>query len=358
MTTMESAPADTSPAKNRSGTPATGYALLRQMVEDAGLFDRQPRYYALQVVLNVGGLVAGVYGMVVLNSLALLLLDAVFLAIVFTNMGFMVHDAGHRQVFISVRNNDWLALFFGWLLGMSPSWWIANHNMHHNKPNDLEYDPHTAIPTLAFSEEQAAAKQGIMRNITRYQAFYFFPLLSLESFGARLAGVQFIARRAARYPVVEALGLTVHLSVYVLLLAFVMTLPQAIIFAFVHQSLAGLYMGSVFAPNHKGMHIPGPDDDLDYIQRQVLTTRNMHPHPITDFWCGGLNYQVEHHLFPTLPRNKLKSARRLVKPFCEQNGLPYHEVGFYKSYIEVLSYLYKVARPLRQANPSNVTPVA
>ncbi len=347
MTTVESV----RPTQSPEADTASGYASLRGMIEQAGLLNRQPRYYAVQVALTVGGLAAGVFAILVVNSLALLLVDAVFLAVVFTNMGFMVHDAGHRQIFESVRKNDWLALFFGWLLGMSPSWWIANHNMHHNKPNDLDYDPHTAIPTMAFSKEQAAAKQGSLRNITRFQAFYFFPLLSLESFGARLAGVQFISRGVARYPVIEALGMSVHLTAYVLLLAFVMTVPQAIIFAVVHQSLAGLYMGSVFAPNHKGMPVLKSDTELDYLHRQVITTRNMNPHPITDFWCGGLNYQIEHHLFPTLPRNKLKSARNIVKRYCEQNDVPYHEVGFFESYVEVMRHLYQVAEPLRQTTP-------
>ncbi len=350
MTTIESARPNSSPVESQKAAPVSGYASLRHMLEEEGLFDRQPRYYAIQVGLAVAGLAGGIFAVIVLNSLALLLVVAVLLAVVFTNMGFIVHDAGHRQVFVSARKNDWLALFFGWLLGMSPSWWIANHNMHHNKPNDLEYDPHTAIPTMAFSEQQADAKQGVMRQITRYQAFYFFPLLSLESFGARLAGIQFIARGVARYPVVEAMGMAVHLTAYVLLLAFVMTLPQAIIFAIVHQSLAGLYMGSVFAPNHKGMPILESDTDLDYLHRQVITTRNMYPHPITDFWCGGLNYQIEHHLFPTLPRNKLKSARTIVKRFCEQNDVSYHEVGFFESYAEVMRHLNQVTSPLRPAS--------
>ena len=102
MTTVESV----RPTQSPEADTASGYASLRGMIEQAGLLNRQPRYYAVQVALTVGGLAAGVFAILVVNSLALLLVDAVFLAVVFTNMGFMVHDAGHRQIFESVRKND------------------------------------------------------------------------------------------------------------------------------------------------------------------------------------------------------------------------------------------------------------
>ena len=84
----------------------------------------------------------------------------------------------------------------------------------------------------------------------------------------------------------------------------------------VHQLLFGLHMGMVFAPNHKGMPILEKDNDLDYLTQQVLTARNIKPNPLVDFMYGGLNYQVEHHLFPNMSRNRLGEAQKIVRPFC------------------------------------------
>ena len=117
-------------------------------------------------------------------------------------------------------------------------------------------------------------------------------------------------------------------------------------FLVVHQAVFGVYLGKTFAPNHKGM--PHPDGTEDFLRRQVLTARNVKAHPFTDFWYGGLNYQIEHHLFPTIPRNKLGEAQTIVKAFCHARSIPYHETGLLQSYRELLQHLHQVSAPLRE----------
>jgi fatty acid desaturase len=89
------------------------------------------------------------------------------------------------------------------------------------------------------------------------------------------------------------------------------------------------------------------DSQLDFLRRQVLTSRNVLAHPITDFWYGGLNYQIEHHLFPRLPRNKLREAQPIVKDFCRDHSIAYHETSVLQSYREILQHLHEVGAPLR-----------
>jgi Fatty acid desaturase len=79
--------------------------------------------------------------------------------------------------------------------------------------------------------------------------------------------------------------------------------------------MLGLYLGSVFAPNHKGMPILSRDDDSDFLRRQVLTARNVRGGRLTDLLLGGLNYQIEHHLFPSMPRPSLRRAQPLVHAY-------------------------------------------
>jgi fatty acid desaturase len=115
--------------------------------------------------------------------------------------------------------------------------------------------------------------------------------------------------------------------------------------------LSGLYLGSIFAPNHKGMTIIDKESDLGFLYRQVVTARNVKGRPVTDFWYGGLNYQIEHHLFPSMPRNRLREAQCLIKAFCQEHAIPYYETSMLRSYQEILQYLHHVSSPLRAARP-------
>jgi fatty acid desaturase len=110
------------------------------------------------------------------------------------------------------------------------------------------------------------------------------------------------------------------------------------------QAVAGLYLAAIVAPNHKGMPVWSDDRPPSFLEQQVLGSRNLRPHRLTDFFFGGLNYQVEHHLFPTMPRPNLGRARALVRPFCAAHGLEYDEVGVLTSYRRVLSELARVGR--------------
>jgi fatty acid desaturase len=269
---------------------------------------------------------------------------AVLVAFVFTQIGYLGHDLGHRQVFKHPRHNDLLMLSLSFIVGGSASWWISSHNLHHRSPNQIGVDPHTAIPGLAFSPDQLRSKSDALRWLTRFQAFYFFPLLLLQGFGMHMASAQFLMSDRARYVWVERTSLVVHAVVYLGLLLFVMVWWQALLFIIVHHCLMGFYMGSVFAPNHKGMLILEGKTEADFLTGQVLTTRNLKPHPVTDFVYGGLNYQIEHHLFPTLPRPNLRRAQPIVKQFCADRGLSYEEVGVWASFVIVARALADASR--------------
>ena len=122
---------------------------------------------------------------------------------------------------------------------------------------------------------------------------------------------------------------------------------QAVAFVLVQQGLFGLYLGCSFAPNHKGMPTLTEADQLDFVRRQVLTSRNVAGSRLVDFVLGGLNYQIEHHLFPNMPRPNLRHAQPLVRAFCAQHGLPYVEASLVGSYAEAVRHLHAVGAPLR-----------
>jgi fatty acid desaturase len=335
------------PATNPAVLQQQDYAELKRRIVAAGLLKKQPGYFLFNSVLRLIILGTSIALLFIIDNLWLQLLNAAFLAFAFTQVGFLGHDAGHRQIFNGAHRNDVFGLGINFLLGASRTWWVDTHNEHHVDPNDLERDPHTMLPVFAFSEEQARSKEGFLRRIVAYQSFYFFPVLLLEGVGLRMAGVQFLLAKEVKGKWWELSLMVVHFAIYFTLLFSLLTWWHAVLFVVVHQMLMGLYMGSVFAPNHKGMPIFSREDNIDFFRKQVLTSRNVFGNPVADFWYGGLNYQIEHHLFPSMASNKLKEAQPIVRAFCEERSVPYAESGAFHSNIEILQYLHRVSAPLR-----------
>jgi fatty acid desaturase len=328
--------------------PSSEYAELKQLVNERGLLDKQPAYYARTALATIFLLALGVAVLVLADSLWLRLLDAAALAFVFTQISFIGHDAGHRQICRSGRRADIILLSVSFLIGLERTWWVEKHDRHHRSPNCLDLDPDINVSVLAFTEEQALSKRGFSRFIVRYQAFFFFPIMFMSSLSFVFAGIHFLLTRGqAKYPVAEPLVIGAHLAAYLGLLFYSLDPWQAVAFIGVHHLLQGLYMGSVFAPNHKGMPVLEAGSQLDFLRKQVLTARNVKPNPVSDFCYGGLNYQIEHHLFPSMARNKLWEARKVVKEFCRARSIPYHETGVLGSQREILGYLHRVSAPLR-----------
>jgi fatty acid desaturase len=150
----------------------------------------------------------------------------------------------------------------------------------------------------------------------------------------------------------EALLLGLHAAGYLTAVLLVLSPAKAAVFIVVQQALFGLYLGCSFAPNHKGMPMLAADDHTDFLRRQVLTSRNVRGNWLVDFALGGLNYQIEHHLFPSMPRPNLRHSQVIVRMFCHQHGLAYCETTLLRSYVQAVRHLHDVGRPLR-ANPAS-----
>jgi fatty acid desaturase len=195
------------------------------------------------------------------------------------------------------------------LVGLSFGWWIDKHNRHHAHPNTEGSDPDIGDGALAFTTAQARnRKTALGKALARSQAWLFFPLLLLEGINLHVASVRTLLPGAPRRHSrpVEATLLVMHAGAYLTDLFVVLSPWQAIAFLVLQQGLFGLYMGASFAPNHKGMPIVGAGAKVDFLRRQVLTSRNVRGGRFIDFFLGGLNYQIEHHLFPSMPRPNLR----------------------------------------------------
>ena len=327
----------------------SGYAELAAELRELGLLGRRPWFYRRLIMANLVALTGIVTLMAWLRDSWWVVLLAAPLSIVSAQIAFVGHDAGHRQVARDGRAARRLGLLHGNLLnGFSYGWWVAKHNAHHAHPNDLETDPDVRAGALVFDAEQGARRRGLAALVTRHQAWLFFPMTLLEALSLHVASVRALSSPGLRDRGVEAVLLVLHAVGYVTLLVTTMTGLQAVAFVLCHQGLLGLYLGCSFAPNHKGMPVLAPDEAADPLLRQVLTSRNIRGGPIVDTVLGGLNYQIEHHLFPSMPRPNLRKAQPVVQRFCERNGVAYAEVSALTSYREVLRHLHDVGAGARE----------
>src|SRR5258708_4475716 len=281
---------------------------------------------------------------------------AVLLAVVFTQIGFLGHDAGHRQVFGSPRASYVARVLLCNLgIGLSFGWWVGQHKPPHAPPKPPDAHPDIACGALAFTAAQARAGRGVARLVFRYQAYLFSPLLLGEAVSLHVASVRALTRRAARGRFWERALITVHAAGYLTVVFLVLSPVRAVVFVIVQQGLFGVYLGCSFAPNHKGMPVLDAADRSDFLRRQVLTSRNVRGGWLTDVALGGLNYQIEHHRFPSMPRPSLRRSQALVEAFCQQKGVPYCEASLAGSYAPALRHLNAFgsrARPGTASRPA------
>ncbi|GHD86382.1 acyl-CoA desaturase [Streptomyces naganishii] len=338
-------------SEDRAGGTHAGseFAPLLREVRHRGLLEYRRAWYARTIAANALALAAAVTGLFLIGDSWWALLLAPPLAVLCARTAFIGHDAGHAQITGSRAAGRVIGLIHGnLLLGLSYSWWNTKHNRHHANPNHIDKDPDVAADVLVFTAGQAGTRTGLRRRITRHQAWFFFPLTLLEGVALKVHSFRDLRRQPPRVRALEGALLLTHLVGCAALLLTCLSPGRALAFAALHQALFGLHLGLAFAPNHKGMEMPDPHGERwGHLRRQVLTSRNIRGGVLTDWFLGGLNYQIEHHLFPSMPRPHLRRAQLLVRAHCRKLGIPYAETGLVDSYRQALRHLHDVGEPLR-----------
>jgi fatty acid desaturase len=337
------------PEAQPNAPPRSEYAELKRLVEVSGLLRPQPGYYVTKFVVNAALLGVGLFGLRLASSSALWwLADAIFLSFAFVQIAMLGHDVVHLQFVRAGRVNTALGLILGNLLvGVSRAWWNDNHSAHHARPNDLAHDPNVNILFLACSPEQARSRVRWVQWIIRHQVALLIPIFCLEFFSMHHQSIEYAFRRRPGCARAELCMLVGHYVLYGTILVLALGLNGALAFALVHHALTGLYMAAIFAPNHKGMPLaPSSRAVGGFLREQVLTARNISGNWFIDLAYGGLNYQIEHHLFPSMPRNNLRRARPIIRTYCERLGVAYCETSLLESWREIVGHFGGVSRAL------------
>lgn len=325
-----------------AGTRA--YADLRAKIIAEGILDRSYAYYTMLFVFVAAGFSLGIYR-IFTTELSFALLGWCIATAMFTVQlaGFM-HDAVHRAIFATTKANDIIGHVVCAFVGMGYNDWKTNHNRHHASPNQKGEDPDIELPVLSFTNEQYVGQTGIGKMLRRYQTYLYYPMGLLVGLTIRLAVVQYFLRHRDGKTVIEALFYFVGIFSWFILPFFVFDFAKAIMVFSVVNGLIGIYLFNIFAPNHKGMPQLQKGTRISFFEQQVLTSRNINNHWLTDFLYLGLNYQIEHHLFPTCPRNKLHLITPHLLEACRRLRLEYTQVSVLESNRIILHELSSITQ--------------
>lgn len=341
-------------AGGKSSSVAAEFRALKMKLSREGMFAASPGYYTYKVCFNLAMLAVTVLTCHTIRGYSGAFLGAFMIALFWQQCGWLSHDFLHHQVFVNRRYGDWMGLFLGNVLqGFSVSWWKAKHNTHHAVPNVMEGvrdgDPDiNTMPFLAWSDAFIEGELvGLPRVMVRWQHLLFLPLLCIARTSWVVQSLLYVAYKPidASFRRLEIATLALHYAYMIAICWTCFSLTESLVFFFVSQAFGGLLLGTVFTINHNSMAVLDSDAvrHTEFAAMQCLTTRNISSSLFMDWFTGGLNYQIEHHIYPSLPRHRFGKVAPLVKAICDKHGLPYITVGFVDGLRDVLNHLSVIA---------------
>lgn len=324
---------------------------LAEKVNDAGLMRRCYGFYWRRILFWTLSIIGVLIGVALLGDSWWQLIFAVLLGLAMSQLGFISHEAAHQEIFLSRKWNEWTSrVIAGLFIGLSYGWWVDKHGRHHANPNKERSDPDVGSGVFSLTPENTDKRTGLAAKLARYQGWYFLPLLPFEGFSLHFSSVKAILTAPRiRHRWAEILFVGIRLIGIPVYLFIVLPFWVALAFIFVQTLAFGLLLGGAFAASHIGMPTVPHDVKLDFLRRQVHMSRNIRGNRVVHFLMGGLQYQVEHHLFPRTPRPNLPALQKLVREHCAHHRIPYSETTLGEAYGIIIRYLNQVG--LRNHDP-------
>lgn len=324
---------------------ASLYKRLRQLLRDAGCFEPAPASQLTHMSVVLVGYTGGYLFLLTRPSLAPQLATLLMLAIANVQAGYIAHEAGHGAITRNTRLADCIGQVFNSLLtALAYSHFQYIHTRHHAYCNDSARDPDIRSGIFSLYPGALDEKHGRLgRLVSRYQGYLIWPLVSLQGFSLKADSVRTL-RMFPEQTRVDQVLLVVHMLLWLALPTCLLGLPTALFNYLLMTWFIGPYLGSVFLVNHIGTHVVEPDASTPILMRRLMTTRNLGSSRPADWFFGGINHHIEHHLFPGIPTARLARAREITRAFCAEHGLPYRETGWCKAAAEITRYLAETGK--------------
>jgi fatty acid desaturase len=321
--------------------PSDALALrdLYARLEARGMF-APSRYWPLKLLLWLPTFLLSYLGLLRLPFGPLWAALALVASVGLLTMGYAGHDAGH----FALSKTRWVNDFWGQvgmtlLCGMSFGFWRSRHNVHHARCQEVGGDPDMHFGVLfSVYPHSASWDTALGRCFLRIQSWAFWPLSALYWVTLRYDAIRDLFQRP-RETRIDRYLIPLHWLVLLVVPGLIFGWPAAILAYVTVSCVSSLMTASVFIPNHIGMRRFQTGQPIGYIERQVTSSRNISNPRLLDFYYGGLNSQIEHHLFPRVAHDRYRAMRPVVRAFCEERGIPYCEVTLTRALASVGSHL-------------------
>ena len=293
---------------------------LRQDLEKEGFWERSIFWEAFYIILSlafavVGFMVATTHPWIATALVGLSLQQAAFI--------------GHDYCHLRGSNAFFMCMLIGPFVGLSRSWWSQKHNAHHAFPNHKPIDKDIRMEPVFFIFRPTPETDTFLR---KYQHLYFYPVLFILFVNWRRQSLKY----AWDHGKWDELFAIVSFMVYFFCLPWKVAIGSIL--------LGGFLMGIYVTATHQGEDLYDHVHDgesYSFVKSQFNTTRNAYsPNPFINYMWGGMQFQLEHHLFPTMPRYHFQRLRPRLQAWAKKHGLEYREDGSW----EIFARNYRTMR--------------
>ncbi|KAK9749098.1 hypothetical protein RND81_02G102400 [Saponaria officinalis] len=336
-----------------------------------GLFDKKGHGALIIMLITLIMFCVSVYGVLMSNNLWVHLISGGLMGFTWIQLGWIGHDSSHYQVMINPKFNSIANFIIGnCISGISIAWWKRSHNAHHIACNSLEFDPDMQhMPILAISSkffnslnsyfyDRKMNFNSISRVLVSYQHLTFYPIFAfLRIFMYAQSFYLLLSKKKVANRGKELLGLVVFWIWYPLLISYLPNWSERITFTIITLAVTGIQQFQ-FSLNHLSCDAYlGPPTGADWFEKQVTGSLDIECSPWMDWFHGGLQFQIEHHLFPRMPRSQFRKISPFVKELCKKHSLPYRSMSFWRANLVTFKTVHAAAieaRDLTNHVPKNM----
>ncbi|KAM9079630.1 acyl-CoA 6-desaturase isoform 3-T4 [Megaptera novaeangliae] len=341
----ELAPEEPSQDHSKNSQITEDFRALRKTAEDMNLFKSNHLFFLLYlahiiVMESIAWFTIFYFG----NGWIATVITAFILATSQAQAGWLQHDYGHLSVYKkSTWNHIAHKFMIGHLKGASANWWNHRHFQHHAKPNIFHKDPDVNmlhVFVLGKWQPIEYGKKKLKYLPYNHQHEYFFligpPLLIPLYFQYQIIMSMIVHRDWVDL----AWAISYYARFFITYIPFYGVLGAIIFLNFI-RFLESHWFVWVTQMNHIVMEID-QEPYRDWFSSQLVATCNVEQSFFNDWFSGHLNFQIEHHLFPTMPRHNLHKVAPLVRSLCAKHGIEYQQKP-------LLQALQDIIRSLRQS---------
>ena len=343
-------------------------ALTKEM-EEAGMFETDYMFYYKKMVIYTGLFLLILAGVFLSERPIVHAMSGLMLGVFWQQMAFIGHDLGHNAVTHDRIYDSYLGLIFGnFCTGISIGWWKRSHNVHHIATNSCDYDPDiqhlpifaidpVLITTRLFStySKMYMPLGDIAHILVKHQHWLYYPVMAFARFNLYIQSLNH-ALRLSFYGTAgdliwqQNLQIASLIGFWTWLLALTLSLPtweSRLLFFLPAHMVAGILHVQITLshfPMETYTGVTYDDSSNGYLRTQLSTTLDIDCSSAMDWFHGGLQFQVEHHLWPRLPRHNLRRVKEILESFCKEHDLVYNQASFFRANCMVVDTLKETAK--------------